>query len=153
MLYRDVVVRTVAAACRLVGDPPDDAHDIDVDDQDAFDLANRFDAEVVSAFSEVFNNICLHSYGNGRGVGEVEIEIETTEQSVSIRMVDDGEPFDISEVPSPDLDAMPEGGLGVFIIRSFVDEFEYNPGPPNEWILKKSRAPEDKQSERAAASE
>jgi serine/threonine-protein kinase RsbW len=111
-----------------------------VQESEEFSLTERFDAEVLSAFSEVFNNICIHSYTNGLAGGEVQIEVDVGEDFVELRLRDNGAPFELADVPPPDLDSMPEGGLGVFIIRSFVDEFEYQPGPPNVWILRKYRS-------------
>ena len=130
LAYRDVVVRTVAAACNMA------SHRL-VRDAGMLDLTTEFDAQVVSAFSEAFNNICLHAYGNGSGGGDVDIEIELTPDYLEMRLVDEGAAFDLNQVPPPDLDAMPEGGLGVFIIQSFIDEFSYDAGPPNVWVLRK----------------
>jgi serine/threonine-protein kinase RsbW len=51
-------------------------------------------------------------------------------------MVDEGQPFDPSgyqKLP----DSLPEGGMGLFIIRSFVDEVRYVGGPPNTLTLVK----------------
>jgi serine/threonine-protein kinase RsbW len=50
---------------------------------------------------------------------------------VVITITDYGGSFDPSAVPAPDLDALPEGGLGLFIIESFMDDVVYSPGPPN----------------------
>ncbi len=46
-------------------------------------------------------------------------------------MLDDGVSFDPAAVPVPDLDGLPESGMGLYIIRSFVDDLSYEPGPPN----------------------
>src|SRR3954454_22821288 len=48
--YRDLVLRSVAAACKL-GSPPADNR-----------LLNEFRMQVVTAVGEAFNNIVLHSY-------------------------------------------------------------------------------------------
>jgi serine/threonine-protein kinase RsbW len=116
--YRDLVVRCVAAACKLVGAG------------NGARSHGEFDDQVVSAFGEAFNNAALHSY-RGRVGGEVEIEIEIGEDFITIRMLDYGEAFDIAGVPAPDLDTLPESGLGIFIIKSFMDEVTYRAGAPN----------------------
>ena len=136
--YRDLVVRAVAAACKLVrGDsrPPTPL----TTGNERLKLSDDFTGQVVSAFSEVFNNIVLHSYA-GNKPGDIDIGIETGDDFIEICFSDTGRPFDLDKVPKPDLDSMPEGGLGVFIIQSLMDDFRYEPGPPNRWILKKFAA-------------
>lgn len=110
--YRDLAIRAVAAASKLVG----------TGDRD-------FDDQVVSAFGEAFNNIALHSYRERPG--EIEVEIDIGGDWITIRLLDRGASFDYSAVKEPDLDAMPESGLGLFIIRSFMDEVCYAAGAPN----------------------
>jgi serine/threonine-protein kinase RsbW len=119
-MYRDLAVRAVGAACKLVGrgDPtgPGDRAFID---------------QVVSAFGEAFNNTAIHSYGDPTATGDVEIEIEVGDTFITIRLLDYGRSYDMSSVPVPDLDTLPESGMGLFIIRSFMDEVNYVPGAPN----------------------
>jgi serine/threonine-protein kinase RsbW len=121
--YRDLAIRMVASACKLV-----DARRVNrvtgVSSPD-----RDFDGEVISAFSEAFNNVALHAYA-ARG-GEMEIEIEPGPEKLTIRLKDYGRSFDIDAVPSPDLDALPESGLGIFIIRQCMDEVSYTGGQPN----------------------
>lgn len=133
--YRDVVVRTIAAACKLVG--PDRVSQLGQRSPGDLDLADAFDSDVVSAFSEVFNNVVLHGYSEGQE-GDIEIDIEPAVDELVIRVRDVGRTFNIDEVPVPDLDALPEGGMGVFICRQLLDELDYQPGPPNVWTLRKS---------------
>lgn len=122
--YRDLAVRAVAAACKLVGgDSPRERAE--------------FDDQVISAFGEAFNNAALHSY-RGRAPGDVEIDLEVGAESITIRMRDFGDSFDIEHVPEPDLDTLPESGLGIYIIKSFMDEVRYHAGEPNELLMKKS---------------
>lgn len=116
--HRDVALRTVSAACRL---PFRDAR------EDSF---QEFRTHVVSAVGEAFNNIALHGYRN-RAPGLVSIEVAATHDQLSIELTDYGVTFDPRTLPAPDLESMPESGLGVFIIRSFMDDVEYTPGPPN----------------------
>ena len=53
---------------------------------------------------------------------------------------DSGNAFDLSTVPEPDLDSLPEGGMGLHIARAMLDEVAYEPGPPNLWRLVKRHA-------------
>lgn len=121
--YRDLAVRAVAAACKLVG--ATDSHS-----SGPLRTNRDFDDQVVSAFGEAFNNAALHSY-RGRPSGEVEIEMDVGSESITLRILDYGAGFDIADVPEPDLDTLPESGLGIFIIKSFMDEVSYTAGAPN----------------------
>ena len=139
--YRDVAVRTVAAACKLVRNSGAAVDLAESTDTRRLNLSDEFDAGMVSAFSEVFNNIAKHAYAGGPH-GEVDIQMQPEPTGMLLRVEDQGVSFDISQVREPDLDTLPEQGLGIFIINSLVDEFTYEPGPPNVWTLKKRRAPE-----------
>lgn len=114
--YRDLTIRVVAAACKLVRSR---GHELERD----------FDNMVVSAFGEAFNNVALHSY---RGkTGDVEVEIECFDDRITLRLLDFGATYNPTAVPTPNLDELPESGLGVFIMRSFMDDVSYQSGTPN----------------------
>jgi serine/threonine-protein kinase RsbW len=116
--HRDVALRTVSAACRL---PFRGARE---------DRFQEFRSHVVSAVGEAFNNIAIHGY-KGRTPGTVEIEVAATAEQLSVELRDYGVSYDPDAAPSPDLEALPESGLGVFIMKSFMDRVEYTPGAPN----------------------
>ena len=133
--FRSVVIRTVAAACRLArGQAP--VEPTEIGEQPRLDLSNELDAKLVSAVSEAYNNIVIHAYADGEG--KVVLEIDTDANAVTVRLLDTGASLEQDSAPEPDLDALPEGGLGLFIIQSFVDRFEYTPGSPNVWSMTKS---------------
>jgi serine/threonine-protein kinase RsbW len=138
--YRDVAVRAVAEACRLVsrnryaqGSQPQ------ASTTQTLDLSDRFSAEVVSAVSEIFNNIAIHGY-RGLGLGDLTIEMTISGDGLVIVISDEGSAFDPSQVPLPELDKLPEGGMGIHIAKACVDEIDYTPGPPNVWRLIKYTA-------------
>jgi serine/threonine-protein kinase RsbW len=116
--HRDVALRTVSAACRL---PFRGSRG---------DRFQEFRSHVVSAVGEAFNNIAIHGY-RGRAPGIVEIEVAASQDELSVEMRDYGESYDPSATPAPDLSDLPESGLGVFIMKSFMDRVEYTPGAPN----------------------
>jgi serine/threonine-protein kinase RsbW len=125
--HRDVTLRAVSAACKLVTRCPEGP------------TWNEFRMQVVSAVSEAFNNVVLHSY-RGRVDGIIEIEIRTRRDRIAIDMRDFGSSFDPTKVPMPDFDSLPESGLGLFIIRAFM-EISYTPGRPNVLTLTKTLPP------------
>ena len=132
--YRGIAVRAVAEAARLVsGTTPRDPNDPLVDD-----VRHPFDTAVVSAFMEIFNNVAIHAYRR-KGGGMIEIAITATDEELVIEIRDTGTPFDIDAVaPVPDElteESLPEGGMGIHIAKTMLDEVVYQPGPPNTWRL------------------
>ncbi len=124
--YRDLVTRAVATACRIVSTR------IGADAAATTDLTNA----MLSAVGEAFNNVVEHANAGLDG-GSAKLTISYDPESLTVELTDDGEGFDIDAVPDPDLDALPESGMGVFIIRAFVDEVIYERGPPNVLKMKK----------------
>lgn len=111
--YRNLVLRSVQASAKLVGTSENSV----------------FVDQVVTACGEAFNNVVLHAYADGPG--EVEIQIEVRESSVFIRMLDHGRSCEFDSVPWPDLDALPEGGVGIYLIKTVMDVVNYRAGNPN----------------------
>jgi serine/threonine-protein kinase RsbW len=129
LTYRNIAVRVVTDAAKRVGaEEREPAHDV-ADDE--------FESQVVSAFGEAFNNIAIHGYDGAKGDVDITIDIQT--DAIAIELVDGGRSFDPNMIPSPELETLPEGGMGLFIMRSFMDEVEYRPGPPNKMKLVKRR--------------
>jgi len=124
--HRDIVLRAVSAACKLVRQVPGDSNDAEWND---------FRMQVVTAVSEAFNNIVLHAYA-GRDDGIIEMNIRTSRDHISIELRDFGDSFDPAKVPEPDLDRLPESGLGIYIIKELMN-VEYRPGRPNVLVLSK----------------
>jgi serine/threonine-protein kinase RsbW len=134
--YRAIAVRVVAEAARLVS--KSNVHD--PEDPLANDVRHPFDTAVVSAFMEIFNNIAIHSYKR-KGGGSIDIVLTPSDRELVIEVSDHGHPFDIDEVaPLPselDEESLPEGGMGIHIAKTMLDEMTYAPGPPNCWRLRK----------------
>jgi hypothetical protein len=132
--YRDMAVRMVAEAARLVSSSSyrDPSNPLDNDVRDPFDTA------IVSAFAEIYNNVAIHAYKR-KGGGTIEIAITPNEGELVIELKDTGSPFDIDNVaPLPtslDDASLPEGGMGIHIAKTMLDEVTYEPGPPNLWRL------------------
>lgn len=134
--YRDLAVRMVAESARLVScsSHRDPNNPLDNDVRDPFDTA------IVSAFAEIYNNVAIHAYKR-KGGGMIDIAITPTDRELIIELKDTGSPFDIDNVaPLPtanldDVDSLPEGGMGIHIAKTMLDEVTYEPGPPNLWRL------------------
>jgi hypothetical protein len=130
--YRGIAVRVVAEAARLVSnssrrDPEDTLTD---------DVRDPFDTAVISAFMEIYNNIAIHAYKRKGGV--IELSITPTDRELVIEISDHGDRFSLEGVaplPNVDEDNLPEGGMGIHIAKTMLDEMTYEPGPPNQWRL------------------
>jgi hypothetical protein len=134
--FRSVAVRFVAESCRLV------SGSAVVDERGArFEVVSAFDTAFVSGFMEIFNNIAVHAYQHA-GLGQIELRATVEPDRLTIELQDTGGAFDIRRVPVPDMDALPEGGMGIHIARSLLDEVSYVPGPPNVWRLMKQLVPD-----------
>lgn len=98
--------------------------------------------QMVSAVGEAFNNIAIHAY-NDTNRDEVEVEVSIDSTCVTATLRDFGvaflprqsKPVDMSRFGDLDL---PESGMGMHIMRSFVDEVDYRPGSPNVLQLRKN---------------
>lgn len=128
--YRDIAVRLIAGVCKLV-----DARRIDPETGESHPDP-EFDREVISAFGEAFNNVVVHGYSGMDG--DIEIEIETTPAEMTIRVLDYGRRFDVTAVPEPSLDSLPESGLGIFIMRRCMDDVVYTSDSSNVLTMTKS---------------
>jgi len=122
--YRELVLRAVESSCKLARSAGEDVQEAG---HVSLPRAEPFEAEVVSAIGEAFNNIALHGYG-GAATGRVDLEITPAPDQLTIVLRDTGKSFDPHAVPAPDLVHLPESGMGLYIIRSFMDLVEYTPG-------------------------
>jgi serine/threonine-protein kinase RsbW len=122
--YRDLAVRMVTSAVRFVT------------------TSGSFRDQVISAFGEAFNNVALHGY-RGRPPGDIRLEIDVAANVITIRLMDYGHSFDPAGMRAPDLDTLPESGMGIYIMRSFMDDVSYTAGNPNVLTMTKRHRVEE----------
>ena len=77
---------------------------------------------------EIGLNIIDYAFESGSH--EFEISLTSDAEAITIEAIDSGRPFDpLSETPLPDLDApldcRPVGGLGVYLVRTLMDQSDY----------------------------
>lgn len=88
------------------------------------EVSSAVTKDVVLATLEAVTNILTHGYKDKPGW--VEIVIQRNGKSLIVCFRDLAETFDPTQKPTPDislpLDQRPIGGLGVHLIRNFVDE-------------------------------
>jgi len=98
-------------------------------------------SDVVLATDEAATNVIVHGYQGRQGTIEIEVTREAMDLVVYVR--DTAPPFDPTRASSPDLtrplEERPPGGLGIYLIRQYMDEIIHRimPRGGNELILKK----------------
>jgi serine/threonine-protein kinase RsbW len=77
------------------------------------------------ALSEACANVIKHAY-HGQPNHPIELHLTVDEARVELAIRDRGTKFNLTSYQPPDLDEPQEGGYGIFIIRSLMDEVEYD---------------------------
>ena len=70
------------------------------------------------------------THGDSSGITEIDLELESHDNTLTIRLTDDGAPFNpLKDAPEPDvtlpLAERPIGGLGVYLVRTMGQDLEY----------------------------
>ncbi len=85
-------------------------------------------SELVLAVNEAVTNIIVHGYDTKPGFVSVSIEQDGADIIISLR--DKASAFDPNSISSPDttlpLEMRQPGGMGIHMMRSFVDEMKYH---------------------------
>lgn len=82
--------------------------------------------EVQLAAEEACTNIALYAYPGREGNIHIEAKVG---DSLHLNIEDDGTPFDPTKCDSPsteaDAEERPIGGLGIYLIKTYVDDVSY----------------------------
>jgi len=130
---RNVALEAVAEACKLVTPDPRGS------------AWSRFRTQVLSAVGEGFNNAVLHGKVE-RKDGCIDLRIRTRRGQIRIELRDWGPGFDPRAMRQRVIEALPESGMGLHIMQSFM-EMSYRTGRPN--LLTLSKRFEERQGARA----
>ena len=80
--------------------------------------------EILLAVDEALTNIIRHAY-QGKP-GKMTISVVATDDKIEIVLEDQGQKFDPTQVPPPELPRHKPGGLGVHFIRTIMDQMIYD---------------------------
>jgi anti-sigma regulatory factor (Ser/Thr protein kinase) len=113
-------------------------------------LSTHSENELLLAAEEVYINIVRYAYPES--LGKVTIHCRIDEDSLVLKIKDEGIPFNPSQLPGPHLvSCLKErkvGGLGVFLMRRFADNVKYEKqGKYNVLTLVKSKKRDTKYQE------
>ena len=78
----------------------------------------------------ILDELGVNVMSYGGEVSGIEISLSSEEEAITIEITDDGEPFDpLNDAAEPDLTSplgeRRVGGLGLYLVRSMVDELHY----------------------------
>jgi len=85
--------------------------------------------EMIISVDEVATNIIIHAYKSDSSK-YIRTEIEIEDNRISVVLFNDGITFNPDAIQPPNLNAPPadreSGGLGLYIVKKFMDEVEYS---------------------------
>ena len=94
---------------------------------DEYNINNTYFGNILVALTEAFENAIVH--GNGRNPDKnVHIIFTSKPEGLSFIVKDEGEGFDINQIPDPtDINSDPNEskGRGIFLIKSLADEVKF----------------------------
>ena len=88
-------------------------------------LAPRESSALVLAVGELCANSIKHAYG-GRSGQPIQVSLRAFPDRLSVEVEDWGTPFDPSRYVPPDLDALPERGLGLSLAWAIADRLDFD---------------------------
>ena len=85
--------------------------------------------EIELSLAEALNNIIKHSY-KGNENNKIEIAMDVSDNDFTVKLTDYGEARKnlnkpVLEFDPNDIDGLPEGGMGLFIIEQLMDNDQY----------------------------
>ena len=92
-------------------------------------IANRmgFDIEKIEDIKVAVAEACTNAITHGRNeIDNFNVEFSIEEEKLTIAVCDNGKGCATNCIKNPDLTLLNEGGLGVFIIKSLMDDVNIN---------------------------
>lgn len=98
-------------------------------------------SNLLLAVGELCANSIQHAY-DGRGGEPIHVSVRSSADSLVIEVEDFGKPFDADLYEGPDLDAAPDRGYGLFLVKTIADNlsFDVDRERGTKWIMVKFRS-------------
>ncbi len=95
---------------------------------------------VLVAVGEICNNVIKHAYGGAPGQ-PITLALRALPDRIVVDVEDEGVPYDPRNYRAPDLEGVPEHGVGLLVVRQSVDEVAFDVARPRgtRWTLVKRR--------------
>jgi serine/threonine-protein kinase RsbW len=99
------------------------------------------------AADEACTNIVEHAYGDDKA-GVIEITVTVRPGRLTVQIVDYGEGFEPSDVPTPafsgDVESLQPGGIGLHLMRQLMDDVRFSFGPDRNQLIMEKYASEER---------
>jgi serine/threonine-protein kinase RsbW len=99
------------------------------------------------AADEACTNIVEHAYGDEKA-GVIEITVTVRPGRLTVQIVDYGEGFDPSDVPTPSfsghVESLQPGGIGLHLMRQLMDDVRFSFGPDRNQLIMEKYASEER---------
>jgi len=82
-------------------------------------------SNLLLAVGELCANSIQHAY-EGRGGQPIQVSVRSSADSLVIEVEDFGKPFDADEYETPNLDALPDSGYGLFLVKTIADSLSFD---------------------------
>lgn len=82
-------------------------------------------SNLLLAVGELCANSIQHAY-EGRGGQPIQVSVRSSDDSLVIEVEDFGKPFDADGYETPDLEAIPESGYGLFLVKTIADSLSFD---------------------------
>ncbi|RTL90926.1 MAG: ATP-binding protein [Hyphomicrobiales bacterium] len=117
----DIVVPNQTRYLRLIGNIAEQiAKELETKDYDPDTLAYHLNLVLTEAVANA-----IEYGGDKRPDNTVKVCLSIEDRELRIEVYDHGQGFDISNLPTPDLDQLSERGRGIFFIRNLMDSVAY----------------------------
>jgi serine/threonine-protein kinase RsbW len=97
--------------------------------EDIFNQENLFDdltrKNILLALTELFVNVVKH--GGLLQTKIINFNVIRREMGLEITLYDEGNSYNPDRIKPPEISELPEGGFGVFLVKSLMDSFNYQP--------------------------
>jgi sigma-B regulation protein RsbU (phosphoserine phosphatase) len=109
-----------------------------------YHLSPNLAFEINLALEEILTNVISYGYDDS-DEHEIMIRLSCKGEEVTAEVEDDGRPFNPLEAAEPDtgkpLEERPVGGLGIHLVRKFMDDVEYKSQQGKNLLVMKKRIP------------
>jgi anti-sigma regulatory factor (Ser/Thr protein kinase) len=89
------------------------------------DVPKHEQPNLLLAVGEICANSIQHAY-DGRGGQPIHVSVRSSADSLVIEVEDFGKPFDAELYESPELDAAPDSGYGLFLVKTIADSLSFD---------------------------
>ena len=107
-------------------------------------------SNLLLAVGELCSNSIQHAY-EGQSGKPIRVSVRSSDEALTIEVEDFGKPFDADEYETPDLDALPDSGYGIFLVKTIADSLSFDVARERgtRWTMVKYRAGRGPDAKRA----